>query len=72
MFNHIMLGARDIEESRRFYDALLGALGIPPGNKDSDVRYSYRGNGGVFMIKVPPVGIKIPGLELVAPLRVED
>lgn len=53
MFNHIMLGARDIEESRRFYDALLGALGIPPGNKDSDVRYSYRGNGGVFMIKVP-------------------
>lgn len=67
-----MLGARDVEKSWRFYDALLGVLDIPLGFKDSDARYSYRGNGGVFMIKVPPVGIKIPGLELVAPLRVED
>ena len=53
MFNHVMLGANDIEESKRFYDALLGTLGIPPAIRDSDVRCSYRGNGGVFMIKLP-------------------
>jgi catechol 2,3-dioxygenase-like lactoylglutathione lyase family enzyme len=53
MFNHVMVGANDIDESKHFYDALLGVLGIAPGVKDSDVRCSYRGNGGVFMIKIP-------------------
>lgn len=53
MFNHVMVGANDIDESKRFYDALLGTLGIAPGVRDSDVRCSYRGNGGVFMIKRP-------------------
>lgn len=53
MFNHVMVGANDLDESKRFYDALLDTLGIAPGNKDSDVRCSYRGNGGVFMIKIP-------------------
>ena len=53
MFNHVMVGVKDMEESKRFYDALFGTLGIPPGVRDSDVRCSYRGNGGVFMIKVP-------------------
>jgi len=28
MFNHIMLGATNIEESRKFYDATLGVLGV--------------------------------------------
>ena len=27
MFSHIMVGANDIETSRKFYDAVLGALG---------------------------------------------
>ncbi len=27
MFSHIMLGANDIEASRKFYDATLAALG---------------------------------------------
>jgi catechol 2,3-dioxygenase-like lactoylglutathione lyase family enzyme len=53
MFNHVMVGADDINASKRFYDATLGTLGLAPGNKDSEVRCSYRGNGGVFMIKVP-------------------
>ncbi|MDD9906215.1 MAG: VOC family protein [Rhodospirillaceae bacterium] len=53
MFNHVMVGANDIDVSKRFYDALLGVLGIAPGVKDSEVRCSYRGNGGVFMIKIP-------------------
>ena len=31
MFSHVMVGARDLEKSRKFYDALLGTLGIGPG-----------------------------------------
>ncbi|HKI74585.1 MAG TPA: VOC family protein, partial [Pseudomonadales bacterium] len=27
MFSHIMIGANDVEASKRFYDAVLGALG---------------------------------------------
>jgi catechol 2,3-dioxygenase-like lactoylglutathione lyase family enzyme len=53
MFNHVMVGAKDIDESKRFYDAILGVLGISSGVKDSDVRCRYQGNGGVFMIKIP-------------------
>ena len=53
MFNHVMVGANDIDESKCFYDAVLGALGIAPGAEDSEVRCRYHGNGGVFMIKVP-------------------
>ena len=29
MFSHIMVGANDVEASKKFYDATLGALGIP-------------------------------------------
>ena len=53
MFNHVMVGASDIDLSKKFYDATLGVLGIEPGNKDADIRCSYRGGGGVFMIKIP-------------------
>ena len=28
MFTHVTVGANDIEASRRFYDAALGALGV--------------------------------------------
>ena len=31
MFSHIMVGANDIEASKAFYDATLGALGYGPG-----------------------------------------
>ena len=27
MFSHVMLGASNLDKSRQFYDALLGALG---------------------------------------------
>ena len=53
MFNHVMVGANDIDESKYFYDAVLGALGISPGVKDSEVRCRYQESNGVFMIKVP-------------------
>ena len=31
MFTHVTLGANDVEASRKFYDAVLGALGHQPG-----------------------------------------
>ncbi|PAV67854.1 hypothetical protein WR25_07099 [Diploscapter pachys] len=34
MFSHVMLGANDIDASKAFYDATLGALGIAPGRVD--------------------------------------
>lgn len=30
MFSHVMLGCSDRQRSRKFYDAVLGALGIAP------------------------------------------
>jgi len=38
MFSHIMVGANDIQASKAFYDAVLGALGHPPGNMDDKGR----------------------------------
>ena len=57
MFNHIMLGATDIEASKKFYDATLGVLGAKPGYQhighNGVVRYMYFLDGGTFMITEP-------------------
>ena len=53
MFSHIMLGANDIEKSKTFYDATLGALGIPAGFQDDKGRVFYRTRSGVFAITKP-------------------
>ena len=52
MFSHVMVGSNDLERSRKFYDAVLGTLDIPPGFFDRH-RYFYRGNGGVFSFSKP-------------------
>jgi len=52
MFSHVMLGANDIEASKRFYDAVLGTLGMGPGG-DNDGRYFYISPQGVFAITSP-------------------
>lgn len=52
MFSHVMLGASDLEQSRRFYDALLGTLGIAPGVANRN-RYFYRSPTGTFAISTP-------------------
>jgi len=53
MFSHIMVGARDVEESKTFYDAALGALGVRPGRLDEKGRVFYRTPTGVFAITRP-------------------
>ena len=52
MFTHVFLGAKDIEASRKFYDAALGALGHAPGTGGGS-RYVYRTPTGTFGITLP-------------------
>ena len=47
MFSHVMVGV-----SRKFYDALLGTLGIKPGFANKN-RYFYRSPTGTFCITTP-------------------
>lgn len=53
MFSHIMLGANDLEASKRFYDATLGALGYPPGFADDKGRVFWMTPTGIFAITRP-------------------
>ncbi|WP_420470880.1 MULTISPECIES: VOC family protein [unclassified Brevundimonas] len=53
MFTHITVGANDIEASRKFYDAALGALGIGPGQPDGMGRYWWRTERGAFAVGKP-------------------
>ena len=52
MFSHVMVGVNDLEVSRKFYDALLGTLGIAPGVANKN-RYFYRNKTGTFGITTP-------------------
>lgn len=52
MFSHIMLGANDLEASRKFYDEVLGILGHRSGILSQD-RYFYRSPTGVFALTKP-------------------
>ncbi len=53
MFSHIMIGANDLHASKKFYDAILGTLGIPPGRADDKGRVFYMTKTGVFAISKP-------------------
>lgn len=53
MFSHVMVGANDLEASRKFYDALLGTLGIGPGVTDEKGRIFYMSANGVLGITKP-------------------
>ncbi|MES2264916.1 MAG: VOC family protein [Pseudomonadota bacterium] len=53
MFSHIMVGANDIDASKKFYDAVLGTLGIGPGRCDDKGRVFYKSPTGVFALTKP-------------------
>ena len=54
MFSHMMVGSNDLARSKRFYDALFGAIGGQPAREDDKGRLIYLHNGGVFMV-TPPI-----------------
>ncbi len=53
MFSHLMIGSNDLARSRTFYDALLAALGGPPGQQDAVGRLVYAHNGGRLLLTTP-------------------
>jgi len=53
MFSHIMVGANDPEVSKKFYDAILGTIGIAPGVVDEKGRVFYLSAHGVFAVGKP-------------------
>lgn len=53
MFSHIMVGTNDIEASKKFYDAVLGAIDVAPGKADPKGRVFYRTKTGTFALTKP-------------------
>ena len=53
MFSHLFVGAHDVTASKKFYDAALGAIGIPEGKPDPKGRVFYRTKTGMFGITKP-------------------
>jgi catechol 2,3-dioxygenase-like lactoylglutathione lyase family enzyme len=52
MFSHVMVGVKDLEASKKFYDAVLGTLGVAPGVANNN-RYFFRSPTGTFGITTP-------------------
>ena len=52
MFSHVMVGVSDLEQSRKFYDALFATMGINPGVANKN-RYFFRSPQGTFGISTP-------------------
>ena len=54
MFSHVMIGSNDIARSKKFYDALFGAVGGKPGTQDANGRLIYAHDGGLLLV-TPPI-----------------
>lgn len=53
MYSHNMVGANDLEASKKFYDATFQAIGGKPGIVDAKGRIIYMHNGGLFLVTAP-------------------
>ena len=62
MFSHIMVGANDVQKSKIFYDAVLGALGYEPAVMDDKGRCFYLTKSGVFALTKPIDGEAAMGM----------
>jgi catechol 2,3-dioxygenase-like lactoylglutathione lyase family enzyme len=52
MFSHVMVGTRDLDRAKRFYDGVLAVLGAPAGLVDRH-RIFWRANGATFSASLP-------------------
>lgn len=53
MYSHVMVGSNDIARSKKFYDAVFGAMGANPGVEDESGRLFYMHKDGIFAITKP-------------------
>ena len=57
MLNHVMIGSNDIARSKRFYDAVLGIIGVASStertNDSGQKRLFYSHEGSTFSIAEP-------------------
>ncbi len=53
MFSHMVVGANDLEASKKFYDAIITATGGKEGFTDPNGRVVYAHNGGVLLVTKP-------------------
>ena len=53
MFSHMMVGSNDLDRSKKFYDALFGAVGGKEAIVDPKGRLMYLHKGGIFMVTAP-------------------
>ena len=56
-----MIGSNDIDRSKKFYDALMTAMGGKPGTQDPKGRLVYSHNGGRLLITKPIDGAPATG-----------
>lgn len=59
MFTHVMVGSKDPEKSRSFYDKILGALGIAPSQSPPGASRHFYGDfakGAAFGVGTPAEG----------------
>ena len=56
MFTHVMVGVKDLDQSKAFYDAIFAVLGIGPGTGDAETRAFYTTPTGGFGITKPVNG----------------
>lgn len=57
MFSHVVIGSNNLDGAKKFYDAIFGVLGVPPGTKDPKGRLVYSKDGQRFLITKPINGL---------------
>lgn len=53
MYTHVMVGTNDLARSKKFYDAVFGALGGKPAVEDEKGRLFYLHNDSMFIVTKP-------------------
>lgn len=76
MYSHVVLGTNDIQQSKKFYDAIMAALDYPEGVIDEKGRCFYFNPEGVLGLTLPingqpatisngmTIGFKVPSIEV--------
>ena len=58
MYTHICVGAKDLDESQKFYDATFSPLGIQSAGKFSENGCMYSTDAGAFLVLKPINGVE--------------